>query len=143
MFLQTTQLHSSQALSDIDYRSAQNQFTFINDSMESAFLPIYIIPDDLPELDEVFRIVLTHVELVGGGPDNIRNKPAIGDMSMAAVTIEANDDANGVFRIYSNDPRALDGGRLIEVEERDNFAVELVIERGGRKVQQKYFCHVK
>lgn len=43
----------------------------------------------------------------------------------------SNDDANGVFRIYSRDPRALDNGQTILIEERAQFSVELVVERTG------------
>ncbi|XP_014662998.1 PREDICTED: G-protein coupled receptor 98-like isoform X2 [Priapulus caudatus] len=131
----TTQLYSAQALSDIDYRSAQNHFIYINESETRASIPVHVIPDDLPELDELFTILLSHVELVGGDSTaGFPNKPVIGEIAEATVTIAANDDANGIFHIYSNDPRATDAGSRVYVEERSNFAVELVIERGGGNI---------
>lgn len=42
-----------------------------------------------------------------------------------------NDDANGILRIYSRDPRALDNGQTVFVEEREHFSLELVVERTG------------
>ena len=45
----------------------------------------------------------------------------------------SNDDANGIFRIYSRDPRADIGGQRVLVEEREHLSVELVVERTGEK----------
>ena len=42
-----------------------------------------------------------------------------------------NDDANGILRIYSRDPRALDNGQTVLIEEREHFSLELVVERTG------------
>ena len=47
------------------------------------------------------------------------------------MTIASNDDANGVFKLYSRDPRATDSGRALLAEEREQFSVELVVERQG------------
>ena len=43
-----------------------------------------------------------------------------------------NDDANGILRIYSRDPRALDNGQTVLIEEREHFSLELVVERTGQ-----------
>ena len=45
--------------------------------------------------------------------------------------IAANDEAHGVFYIYSSDVTAMEDGQKVEVEERERLAVELVVERRG------------
>ena len=52
----------------------------------------------------------------------------------ALVTIAINDRAHGVFRVYSSDPDATDNGRQVTAEERDQFSVELIIERQGTHI---------
>ena len=47
------------------------------------------------------------------------------------VTIAINDRAHGVFKVYSSDPSAMDNGHQVIAEERDQFSVELIIERQG------------
>lgn len=49
----------------------------------------------------------------------------------ALFTLRYNDDANGVIRMYSRDPRALEQGQIILVEERRQLSVELAVERTG------------
>ncbi len=57
------------------------------------------------------------------------------------MIIAINDDAHGVFKLYSADPRALDDGQTITAEERDKFSVELVVEREG-KIDYRIYCRV-
>ena len=71
---------------------------------------------------------------MSGPPLEPSNVPSLGGLRHAYVTIASNDNANGIFRIYSADPRAVDGGRMIEVEERDRLAVELSVERAGKRL---------
>ena len=47
------------------------------------------------------------------------------------VTIAINDRAHGVFKVYSSDPLATENGHQVTAEERDQFSVELIIERQG------------
>ena len=63
--------------------------------------------------------------------------PYPGDGQSTRVTIENNDDANGVWRLYSNSPEATGGGQMLSIEEQPGLSVsvELVIERGGKLVQ--------
>lgn len=90
-----------------------------------------VLPDLLPELPEFFTAKLLKVELLGMTAINPSNLPKLGNITEAMVTIAANDDANGVFRIYSKDPRAVDNGKTVLVEEKDNLAVELIVQRDG------------
>ena len=72
------------------------------------------------------------VELVGGPPNNPNNLPRLSDRPEATVTIDKNDNANGVFRLTTADPRAMADQQTLMVEERDKFSVELIVERQGR-----------
>ena len=64
------------------------------------------------------------------------NQPTLGDRQSTRVTVENNDDANGVWRLYSNSPEATNGGQMLAIEEQPglSISVELVIERGGESV---------
>lgn len=106
----------------------------LQDGASDGELPVIVYSDDLPELAEMFRIQITGVELIGGPPLNPSNLPQVGENRVAMVTIAANDDANGMLRLYSKDPRAEENGQVIMVEERDQFSVEAVVERQGKRV---------
>ncbi len=55
----------------------------------------------------------------------------LGDQAESFVTIEANDKAHGMFKVYSADPQASNDGHLVAVQERSQYSVELIIERQG------------
>ena len=55
----------------------------------------------------------------------------LGDQSVSSVIIDSNDDANGIFCIYSNDPRFVSDRSHVIVEERDHYSVQLIVEREG------------
>ena len=106
----------------------------LQDGASTGQLPITILPDNIPELAEAFIITLNNVELVGNTAGVIaQNIPKLGVLKQAYGFIAKNDDANGKFRIYSNNPRAIENGQAIEVEEIGNLAVELVVERLGKQ----------
>lgn len=75
---------------------------------------------------------LVSVRVIGSNPLPI-NRPEIGALSVTRVTILNNDDANGIWAIYSNSPNAI-GGNLVLVQERAGLSVseELIIERRGK-----------
>jgi hypothetical protein len=68
---------------------------------------------------------------VAGELPSAENTPYLGETRNATVTILANDDTYGAFTVYSDSPLASDGGHVIQVEEKENLAVELVVERQG------------
>ena len=129
---QTKVLYEQQAQAGQDYEQVTGSSILINDSVTVGEIPLRIKADSMPELNELFIVTLTGVELVGGPPSNPSNNPQLGTLREAHVTIATNDDANGVFSILSRDPRALDGGRLVPVEEREKLSVELVVVRAGK-----------
>lgn len=97
----------------------------------SCNVPIYILPDNIPELTEKFTARLLKVDLVDGDIGNPNFSPRLGGIVSANVYIAANQDPNGVFAIYSADPLALSGGQMILVEQKPSYSVQLVIERSG------------
>ena len=103
----------------------------IPDGATEGLLPVLIYPDNAPELNESFSITVTSVHLQGELPLNPANLPQLGKQNQAIVMIGKNDDANGVFTLYSTDPRSKDEGHTMIVEERPNFAVELIVDRKG------------
>ncbi|ELU13347.1 hypothetical protein CAPTEDRAFT_91039, partial [Capitella teleta] len=123
-------LYEGRAAPGKDFQPSQGQ-VFIEDGFSEASIPVIILSDVLPELPEYFTAVLTNVELVGMAATNPSNLPQLGTVIEATVAIAANDDANGIFHIYSNDPRAQDDGHKVMVEERGKLAVELIVHRQG------------
>lgn len=97
----------------------------------SCNVPVNILPDSIPELTEKFIARLLKVELVDGDIGNPNFFPKLGDIVSADVYIEANQDPNGVFAIYSADPLAISGGQMILVEQKPSYSVQLVVERNG------------
>ena len=74
---------------------------------------------------------LASVSLVGATPQP-NNAPTLGARQETRVTIMSNDDANGVWRLFSNSPES-PNGQLVSVTETDgvSVSVELVVEREG------------
>lgn len=124
-------MYGEKAEADKDYLSVRESSIIIPDGANFGGIPVTILADLIPELDERFIINITKVELLGSQASKPQDVPTLGLLRSAYVTIARNDDANGVFRIYSNDPRALKQGQQMMVEERSKYAVELVIERQG------------
>ena len=127
---QTSPLYKQRAVSGTDFMAARGEI-IIGDGETLGQVPVSILPDLYPELPELLTAKLTDVRLVGITPTNPTNLPSLGEKQEATVTIASNDDANGVFRIYSNDPRSVNDGQMVVVEEREQLAVELIVEREG------------
>ena len=78
-----------------------------------------------------YQMRLASVALVGSTPQP-NNAPTLGTRQETRVTIASNDDANGVWRIYSNSPEAVDGQLVLVMEIQGvSISVELVVEREG------------
>ena len=98
--------------------------------MQSS-VPVTIMADAIPELDEKFLVRLTRVDVMGEPPAP-ENSPYLGEPRDAIITILSNDDTYGAFRLYSDSPKATDNGHTISVEEKPQLAVDLIVERGGK-----------
>ncbi|XP_071965307.1 adhesion G-protein coupled receptor V1-like isoform X2 [Antedon mediterranea] len=125
-------LYDSVAQPGVDYTPVMSQFVRIPDGASTGIVTVTILDDAIPEMAESFNLKLDSVQLVGSTA-TLQNEPSIGEKSETRVVIETNDDANGVWRIYSNSPDATDNGQTIHVEERNGISVgvELTIERTG------------
>ncbi|XP_032297180.1 adhesion G-protein coupled receptor V1 isoform X2 [Coturnix japonica] len=121
-------LFSTQAIAGSDYQPVTRQWAIMEEGEEFANLTVTILPDDLPELDEKFTITLLKVELVNISA-SLKNQPTIGQPNTSTVIILMNGDAFGVFKIYSISPNASEEGLYVEVEERPQASVQLMIHR--------------
>ncbi|XP_030367415.1 adhesion G-protein coupled receptor V1 [Strigops habroptila] len=119
---------STQAIAGSDYESVTRQWAIMEEGEEFANLTVIILPDNLPELDEKFAISLLKVELMNFSA-SLKNQPTIGQPNTSTVIIMMNGDAFGVFKIYSVSPNATEKGLYIEVEERPQASVQLMIHR--------------
>ncbi|NXU35332.1 GPR98 protein, partial [Drymodes brunneopygia] len=124
----TSILFSTQAIAGSDYESITRQWAIMQEGEEFANLTVTILPDNLPELDEKFTISLLKVELMNISA-SLKNQPTIGQPNTSTVIIMMNGDAFGVFKIYSVSPNATEKGLYIEVEERPQANVQLMIHR--------------
>ncbi|XP_058280172.1 adhesion G-protein coupled receptor V1 [Hirundo rustica] len=70
----------------------------IADQQSTAEIIIYLLPDDIPELDEHYEVQLISVE---GGADLDHEK------GISKFTVFANDDPYGVFALYSDQQSVL------------------------------------
>lgn len=124
----TSILFSTQAIAGSDYEPITSQWAIMQEGEEFANLTVTIFPDSLPELDEKFTISLLKVELLNISA-SLKDQPTIGQPNTSIVTIMMNGDAFGVFKIYSVSPNATENGLYIEVEERPEANVQLMIHR--------------
>ena len=123
-------MQSSIAAAGQDFGMVTNGYVLINNGISVGSVPVTVLADSFPELDESFIVRLTRIEVVGDGASD-KYPPKFGDFTDAVVTIAKNDNAFGIFRIYSNSPAAIEGGQRLEVEEKQQLAVDLVVERQG------------
>lgn len=121
-------LFSTQAIAGSDYEPVTRQWAIMQEGEEFANLTVTILPDSLPELDERFTITLLKVELMNVSA-SLKNQPTIGQPNTSTVIIMMNGDAFGVFKIYSVSPNATENGLYVEVEERPQTNVQLMIHR--------------
>lgn len=97
--------------------------------MESrANIPVTIIGDTIPELNESLTVTLTGVELVD--PEGENGGPILGTITESTLIILENDDPRGVFAITASD-----GNPVLRVIEPDSFtfgiALRVVRQRGS------------
>ena len=128
---QVEPLYSRQAKDQLDFIAVRQASIIMPDGATEVLLPVMVLADDLPELEEELLVVLTQVSLVGGPSNDPSSAPTLGTPHRAIVAIARNDNANGVFKLHSRDPRATEHGQVILVDETEKFFVELVVERLG------------
>lgn len=103
----------------------------IQDGNNTGQIPVTIVDDVLPELDEKFLVHLLRVE-VNDSVAVTAGYPRLGKQSSATVTIRTNDNANGAFSIYSDIPTANREGKTVSVEEQNRLSVDIIVTREGK-----------
>lgn len=95
-----------------------------------ATIPVTIIGDSVPELNESLTIELVGVELITSSIEGTSpiGEPILGDISSASLVILENDDPRGRFTISGSN-----GLSVTRVSEPDgtSFGVSLTVERQG------------
>ncbi|KAL2079823.1 hypothetical protein ACEWY4_025567 [Coilia grayii] len=123
-------LLSSQAIPGADYIPVTSQTAIMADGSAEANFSVSILTDSLAEMDESFNIHILRVSLVNMTVED-ENLPTVGYPDFALVTISLNGDAFGVFILYILNPEATQDGQYLEVTEKPEQTVLLVIERTG------------
>lgn len=70
----------------------------IGDNVDVGSIPVLVIDDDVPELDQVFIVNITGVELVNPAQFNNTVPPILGSHLVSQITLSANDNPYGVFK---------------------------------------------
>lgn len=70
----------------------------IGDNVDLGSIPVLVMDDDVPELDEVFIVKIIGVELVNPAQYNNTVPPLLGSHLVSQITLSANDDPYGVFK---------------------------------------------
>ncbi len=112
-----------------DFTPVVGQTILIPDGVAMATIPVTIIGDTLPELNESLTVRLVSVELVSASLDGpSSDTPILGALDEANLVILENDDPRGRFAIYGSNGVAVT--RVSESEAFD-FGVSLTVERLG------------
>ncbi|XP_028615942.1 adhesion G-protein coupled receptor V1 [Grammomys surdaster] len=86
-----------------DFLSTRGVFTIADGESEASF-DVYLLPDDVPEIEEEYAVQLVFVE---GGAELDLGK------CTARFSVSANDDPHGVFALYSDWQSVLIGQNLV------------------------------
>ena len=70
----------------------------IGDNVDVGSIPVLVMDDDVPELDQVFIVKIIGVELVNAAQYNNTVPPLLGSHLVSQITLSANDDPYGVFK---------------------------------------------
>ena len=126
---QTLPFYQAVATEGSDFVSSIGRPVIIPAGSTSSHIPLTIIGDMTPELNESLIITLNDVEVAsaieGGAPIGIS---LLGGIVQSTVVILENDDPHGQFTIYGSN-----GERVVRISEpfRFNFGVTLTVERRG------------
>ena len=114
----------------MDFIPAFSDVLTIPSGQSQAVIPLTVLADTIPELNETLVVSLTSVTLLDGGDAGSldeENAPSIGPINEAFVIILINDDPFGRFVLSVT----AGGSKEARVPEAENFAVTLVVEREG------------
>jgi len=116
------------AAAGLDFVPVVSQLVIIPDGARNVTLPVVILGDMVPELNESLVVRLTNVELVT--PTISQATPTLGSVVEATLVIEENDNPRGVFLLQTTG-----GGSEVRVQEPDDLTVGVTLlvvrERGS------------
>ena len=118
------EFYQSVASTGSDFVPVVGQSVVIPDGARNITLPVTILGDAVPELNESLLVTLTAVELIT--PIDSGATPILGPMTEATLIILENDDPRGRFVLTTSD-----GGSEVDVVEPDSLmlGVGLVVTR--------------
>ncbi|XP_051876623.1 adhesion G-protein coupled receptor V1 [Pristis pectinata] len=105
---------------DEDYEHIQKGELIFASYQFEAIIKLFIINDNIPEIDEVFYLNLSSIEVLGYKPNEAKEKPYLNpNFSVSSITIIANDATKGVLSI---------GPTVIHtIEDTDNNTVNVIL----------------
>lgn len=111
-----------------DFLTALSATFTIPEGLDESAVPVTIIGDTIPELNETLIVTLLAVEVVGGSTDISAAGPQLGDITETSVVILESDDPHGRFFLVTST-----GESEIRVPELQagSLGVTLTVERRG------------
>ncbi|KAI8777860.1 G-protein coupled receptor 98, partial [Biomphalaria glabrata] len=122
-----SQLRLNLATAGADFTVVTRMSIVLQDGQTTGLIQLPIINDNIPELDEQFFLTLVDAEVVNSTTD-VTDSPLLGSLLKASIVITASDNAFGQFVVLNpSDPSS----RVVQVQEINKLAVDLVVERQG------------
>ena len=114
----------------MDYTQILGEEIIIEEGSSSAEIPVTILADNLPELDETFQLSLVSVSFTEEVSEDMGDGgPQLGETTTLEITIRENDDPYGRFRITGGS-----GESVVWVPEVGNLGVSLNVTREAGRV---------
>ena len=127
--LQVMPFYQAVASEGNDFTPVIGQTILVPDGIATTTIPVTLIGDALPELNESLVVTLLGVELVTDSLEGVSSgAPSLGAITQTSLIILENDDPRGRFAIYGSNGVAVT--RVSESEAFD-FGVSLTVERQG------------
>jgi len=101
----------------------------------SGWLPVHVVPDLIPVLAEKLSVQLTSIELVDSGfIGNPNFVPSLGNVTVATVTIAANQDPHGLFTLRVRDDDGTLQREAVVMATNPGRSVQMHVQRLGESV---------
>jgi len=104
-----------------------------------GWIPAYVVPDVIPELDEKFSMQLTSIHLVDS--DFISNPnfvPLLGNVTMATVVISSNQDPHGLFTLHIRGNNGTLEQQVLVMATNPGRSIQLYVQRMGKHIICNY-----
>ena len=136
---------TQRARAGLDFVSIVNSnYALIKNGSSYGSVSITILNDSIPELEEIFEIHLTGVEVAGYNPTQ-ENLPEIGGITRINVTIQENDYPYGLFGLQVEREQVLQNNSQYFVYEPNESRIPITfyISRGKGNISWTVFHCVK